>query len=92
MTGPQDWTVTALVPDHPTPRAARSLPLRLNLQPRPEVTLRIVTLHAVTGAPVPRSRVVAHPYRTLTDAGGRAELRLPRGPRIVFASGPPYLA
>jgi hypothetical protein len=92
MTGPQDWTVTALVPDHPTPHAARSLPLRLNLQPWPEVTLRIVAVDAVTGAPVPGARVVAHPYRTLTDADGLAELHLPRGPRTVFVSGAPYFA
>lgn len=90
--GAQDWTVTALVPDHPTPHIQRSLPLHLNVQPAPEVTLKVLAVDAETGAPVPRARVVVHPYRTFTDAQGRAEVRLPRGRFTIFVSGPPYFA
>ena len=90
--GNHAWTVTALVPDHPVPHAARSQPLHLQVRPVPEVTLTIVAVDAATGAPVPRARVVAHPYRATTDAEGQATLRVPKGRYTVFVSGPPYFA
>ena len=86
------WTVTALPPDGGLPHAIRTLSFRLNLQPEPEVTLRIRAIDAETRAPVARAKVVAHPYRTLTDAAGLAELRVPRGKYTVFVSGNSYFA
>ena len=48
-------------------------------------------IDAETSAPIARAKVVAHPFQTFTDAGGRAELRLPSGPRRLFVSGPDHI-
>lgn len=86
------WQIRALAPDHAVPHAPRSQPLHLNVEPAPEVVLRILAVDAATRAPVSGARVVAHPFRTTTDAQGRAELHLPRGRRTVFVSRAPYFA
>jgi len=90
--GAREWAVIAVPPEGDTPHAQRRLPVRLNVSRSPEVTLRIEAVDAVTNAPVPRAKVVAHPYRCRTNEDGVAELRLPRGFYTVFVSGSPYFA
>jgi hypothetical protein len=57
----------------------------------PECVLRVEAVDKETRAPVKRAKVVAHPYRTLTDEGGFAEVRVPKGDYRLFVSGGGYL-
>lgn len=52
--------------------------------------LRVEVLDAETAAPIPRANVVAHPFRTLTDEAGMAELLLPPGLCTLMVSGPDH--
>ena len=56
----------------------------------PECVLTIVARDKESGAPVRGAKVVAHPYRTMTDERGVAELRVPKGPFRLFVSGCDY--
>ena len=53
----------------------------------PECRLKVVAVDARTRAPVPGAKVVVHPYHTLTNADGIAELRVPKGAYRLFVSG-----
>jgi hypothetical protein len=57
----------------------------------PELRLRVIAIDRAHGRPVAGARVVVHPYRAVTDAGGSAELMLPRGPYRLFVSGRDFL-
>lgn len=56
----------------------------------PECRLRITAIDQETRAPVRGAKVVAHPYRSLTDEAGVAELQLPKGEYRIFVSGRDY--
>jgi hypothetical protein len=86
------WSVAAHCPDHPMPHALRIQPLHLNVTDRAEIALRLRVVDAETGAPVPRAKIVAHPFRTLADESGAAELRVAPGDYRIYASGKGYFA
>ncbi len=56
----------------------------------PACLLTVVALDAESGTPVSGARVVAHPYRAVTDARGVAEIRVPAGEYRLFVSGRRY--
>ena len=56
----------------------------------PACLLTVVARDAESGAPVAGARVVAHPYRAVTDARGVAEIRVPAGEYRLFVSGRRY--
>jgi hypothetical protein len=64
--------------------------VHLNVVRRPDRVIRVRARDAASGAPVARARVVAHPFRAMTDADGLAELAVPAGAYRLFVSGPPY--
>ncbi|MCL4189088.1 MAG: hypothetical protein KJZ85_15920 [Rhodobacteraceae bacterium] len=86
------WTVVALGRDAPCAHLEHATQLRLHVGPPAEHRLRITVLDAASRAPVARAKVVAHPYRAVTDAQGVAEVRLPSGHYRIFVSGKPYFA
>ena len=53
----------------------------------PACVLTVVATDAETSTPVKGARVVAHPYRAVTDARGVATLRVPAGEYRLFVSG-----
>ena len=53
----------------------------------PACRLRVVAVDAESGKPVEGARVVAHPYRAVTDERGVAEMRVPAGEYRLFVSG-----
>ena len=53
----------------------------------PECRVTVVALDAESRAPVEGARVVAHPYRAVTDERGMAELHVPAGEYRLFVSG-----
>jgi hypothetical protein len=66
--------------------------IHLNVVGSPDRVIKILALDAVSGQPVDRARVVAHPFRTHTNAEGRAEIAVPAGSYTVFVSGLQYFA
>ncbi len=53
----------------------------------PACRLTVVAVDAESGRPVEGARVVAHPYRSVTDERGMAELEVPAGEYRLFVSG-----
>ena len=90
--GDFDWTVTANGAEEPCIHAPRSTTFKVHAVPQPDFVLRVEVVDAVTKAPVEKARVVVHPYRTVTNAEGVAELRLPAGDHILFVAGKQYFA
>lgn len=89
--GQAGWNIAAEVDDAPQPHTDVRTQFAVNVVPRAEHLLTVTAVDAETSAPIPRAKVVAHPFRTLTDAAGRAELHLPPGPRRLFVSGPDHI-
>jgi len=52
-----------------------------------ECRLKVVAVDARSHAPVQGAKVVVHPYHTLTNADGVAELRIPKGAYRLFVTG-----
>ena len=52
--------------------------------------MTIVATDAERRTPVEGARVVAHPYRTVTDERGAATLQVPAGQYRLFVSGKGY--
>jgi len=84
------WTVVPVRPDADLPHEVHAADLRLTVIPQPDRVIRIRAVDAATGAPVDRAKVVAHPFRTFTDAEGCAEIAVPQGAYTVFVSGKQY--
>ena len=74
----------------PAPHAAASTPFQVRVVPAPQCRVKVVAVDAVSRAPVHGARVVVHPYRTVTDAAGVAEIRVPKGAYRLFVSGRDY--
>ena len=53
----------------------------------PSCRVTVVALDAASRTPVEGARVVAHPYRAVTDERGMAELQIPAGEYRLFVSG-----
>ena len=89
--GKAAWEVTGtadgLLHCHTEARAQ----MAINVVSPAEHKISVSVIDAETSAPIARAKVVAHPFQTFTDAGGRAELRLPSGPRRLFVSGPDHI-
>jgi hypothetical protein len=85
-------TVHAQGPATPMPHGPHVESVNLRIVAPALHSIRVTVTDADTGAPVPRAKVVAHPYRTLADAEGCAVLRVAPGRYTVFASGTRYFA
>ncbi len=57
----------------------------------PACLVTVVAMDAQRRTPVAGARVVAHPYRAVTDERGVAELRVPAGEYRLFVSGKRYV-
>ena len=49
--------------------------------------MKVIAVDARSKRPIPGARVVVHPYRTLTNLDGIAEIRLPKGAYRLFVTG-----
>ena len=58
--------------------------------PTPECILTVEAIDMESQIPVKGAKVVVHPYRTLTDEHGVAEVRVPKGEYRLFVSGRNY--
>jgi len=68
-------------------RQKASFAFSLRVVPAPEVTVRLRVTRAADGAAQEGLHVRLHPYRSTTDADGRAELSLPKGHYTLHVSG-----
>lgn len=66
---------------------AASVPFRVRAVRAPECLLKVIAVDARSKLPIPGARVVVHPYRTLTNSDGVAEIRLPKGAYRLFVTG-----
>ncbi|PWK62384.1 carboxypeptidase-like regulatory domain-containing protein [Roseicyclus mahoneyensis] len=90
--GRQVWRVRPADPGLDHPHAPVCADIHLNVVARPDRVIRVLVQDAVSGEPVERARVTAHPFRTFTDAEGRARIDVPAGSYTVFVSGLQYFA
>ncbi|MCU4652690.1 hypothetical protein N8I71_07595 [Roseibacterium sp. SDUM158016] len=86
------WRVRPVDPGLDLPHAPAAADLHLNVVRKPDHVIRVLALDALSREPVARAKVVAHPFRTMTDAEGRAEIAVPAGAYTVFVSGHQYFA
>ncbi|MCY3845376.1 MAG: hypothetical protein OXH69_17775 [Acidobacteria bacterium] len=77
----------AAAKDPATPHAPARAGFGVRVVPPAACLLTVVATHAEDGKPAEGARVVAHPYRALTDERGVAEMRLPAGEYRLFVSG-----
>jgi hypothetical protein len=82
-----------LAQDARAPAAEHASAARFSVRsvPAPECLVHVRAVDAATQVPIEGARVVAHPYRGVTNAQGMAELRLARGEYRLFVSGRGYL-
>jgi hypothetical protein len=65
---------------------AATAPVSVRTVPQPDCLLRVVAVDARSRIPIPGAKVVIHPYRSLTNADGVAEFRVPKGAYRLFVS------
>ena len=66
---------------------AASARFQLRAVRAPECLLKVIAVDARSRRPIPGAKVVVHPYHTLTNEDGVAELRVPKGMYRLFVSG-----
>ena len=85
--GLHTWEATALADGSAAAHSGCSSRFGVRVVAAPACVLTVVATNAETGSPVEGARVVAHPYRTVTDERGVATLRVPAGEYRLFVSG-----
>ncbi|MED5563079.1 MAG: hypothetical protein VYB16_01080, partial [Gemmatimonadota bacterium] len=65
-------------------------PFGVRVVPAPECLLMVVAIDMESQTPVQGAKVVVHPYKTVTDERGVAEVRVPKGEYRLFVSGKKY--
>ena len=90
--GLHTWEAKAPGDGLDVPHAASIVPLGVRVVPTPECLLTVVAIDMERQTPVKGAKVVVHPYRTATDEGGVAEMRLPKGEYRLFVSGKEYFS
>ena len=85
--GLQTWEAVALTDDPAVGHSEGNARFGVRVVSAPACVLTVVATNAETGSPVEGARVVAHPYRAVTDERGVATLRVPAGEYRLFVSG-----
>ena len=85
--GLHTWEAAALADGSAAAHAGCSSRFGVRVVAAPACVLTVVATDAKTSVPVEGARVVAHPYRTVTDERGVATLRVPAGEYRLFVSG-----
>ena len=85
--GLHTWEAAALTDGSAVAHTGGSARFGVRVVSTPACLVRVVAVDAESGTPVEGARVVAHPYRTVTDERGVAEMRVPAGEYRLFVSG-----
>ena len=86
-----EWEAAASAVDAKRPHEPGAAPFGVRVVPKPDCLVTVLATDRESGNPVEGVRVVVHPYRTVTDAGGVAKLTVPKGEYRLFVSGQGYL-
>ena len=89
--GQARWKIAASMDGISQPHSPARGQFAVNVVPPPRHRLAVSVADAATSEPIAGAKVVAHPFRTTTDAQGHAELRLPSGPTRLFVTGPDHI-
>ena len=73
------WSARLAATDVSPPHEGSSAAFGFAVVPRPEHRLTVTVIDAATAAPIPQVEVALGPFRTVTDAGGRACIAAPAG-------------
>lgn len=85
------WKAVALTDGLPAAHTDAAASFGVRVVPAPSCLLTVAAQDAESRAPVEGARVVAHPYRAITDERGAARLRVPVGTYRLFVSGRGYV-
>ena len=81
------WEAAARTGDTAVVHTDGRASFRVRVVSAPACLVTVVAADAESRAPVAGARVVAHPYRAVTDERGVAQLRVPAGEYRLFVSG-----
>ena len=84
------WEATALTDSLAVAHTGGNARFGVRVAAAPACALTVVATDAQNRTPVEGMRVVAHPYRAVTDARGAATLEVPAGEYRLFVSGKGY--
>ena len=85
------WEAAALTGGLAVAHTDRSVPVGVRVVSTPACLLTVVVRDAQSQSPVAGAKVVAHPYRAVTDERGVAQLRVPAGECRLFVTGKSYV-
>jgi hypothetical protein len=89
--GRQQWRVRVADSADGLPHAAASAAFGVIFVPPPDCLLAVQAIDRDTRQPVTGAQIVVHPYRTVADADGQAEIRVRKGEYTIFVSRRKYL-
>jgi hypothetical protein len=85
------WSVRTPASNVGIPHDEGSVSFGVRVVSQPEFVVRVETVDKVSQSPISGARVVMHPYRTVTDERGLAEVRVAKGAYRLFVTQTNYL-
>jgi hypothetical protein len=85
------WHVRGPHTDSEMPHAEGSVSVGVRVVRHPEYLITVAAVDRIDRTPIEGARVVMHPYRTVTDKRGIAEMRVASGDYKLFVSQTRYL-
>jgi hypothetical protein len=85
------WSVGSAGKDLARPHAEGAAEFSLRVVARPECLVKVEAVDRVSQEPVAGAQVALHPYRTVTDERGFAEIRVAKGTYDLFVAKRRYL-
>ena len=85
------WSVKSAGKDLERPHAEGAAEFSLRVVARPECVVKVEAVDRVSQEPVAGAQVALHPYRTVTDERGLAEIRVAKGAYALFVAKRKYL-
>jgi hypothetical protein len=85
------WSVRSTGKDLERPHAEGAAEFSLRVVSRPECLVKVEAVDKISREPVAGAQVALHPYRTVTDERGFAEIRVAKGAYALFVAKRKYL-
>ena len=85
------WSVKSAGKDLERPHAEGAAEFSLRVVARPECVVKVEAVDRLSQEPVAGAQVALHPYRTVTDERGLAEIRVAKGAYNLFVAKSKYL-
>ena len=85
------WSVKSAGTDSGMPHADGCIDFGVQVVSRPEFVVTVEAVDKESQTPLEGARVVMHPYRTITDERGVAEVRVTKGAYKLFVSQTKYV-